>query len=181
MEPPDPFPPPVTYPLASAGRGLLRIARLLLGLLGLGVASLEPGNPSFRVLLALTSLATSGLRVSDLGRLHFHRQRPLPRCREQVAQSTLRFLGPEQYELGWSYGEVRARVFAELGIQVRGILALVSLFSLALAGTGLFYLSSSRLTIYVVEITLWGGLALSLHLGWRGWRILRAEQRALMS
>ena len=94
------------------------------------------------------------------------------------------FLHPADIEAsdgrGWSYGEVRARVYAELAVQVRGILALVSLMVIAQVGVGFLLMDASPIVLFAVEATLWAGIALGLHLGWRGWRVLTHERQVII-
>jgi hypothetical protein len=74
---------------------------------------------------------------------------------------------------GYSYGEVRRRMMVQLRWTIRSILALISLFVIAQVLIGFLIFAGSSLTMAAVEITLWSGVALGLHLGWRTWMLLR--------
>lgn len=78
---------------------------------------------------------------------------------------------------GWSYGETRRRVGVELTHQLRGIVALISILVIVQIAIGLLYLAASPLTLLAVEATLWSGIILGLHLGYRARRTMIRESR----
>ena len=168
--------PRLAQRLRSTRLFLVLFARLLLGLTALTVAAVSPADPPTRLLLALTGLLTTGL---PLPIFVLRIRRPNGRPTTVAPLRAVKYLRPQADDaLGWSYQEVRRRVFDELGVQMRGILALVSLFTIAQVGLSIFCFSASPIVLVVVEAVLCGGLVLGLHLGWRGWQVLRAEHLA---
>lgn len=143
---------------------ILTTASLTVASLALGDALLGHSDLLTRVLLGL---AGGGVLVASLTLL------------SQAAGAAIRgfFSPPSPTGAGYSYQELKLQILLRLRWNVRSLLALISLFVIGQVLAGFLLLAGSALTIMAIEATMWTGVLLGLHLGWRSWQLLRSIGR----
>lgn len=74
---------------------------------------------------------------------------------------------------GYSYGEVKARAMDQLGWTIARLAGLIFLLVIAQGLIGFLTLAGGARILAAIDATLWTGVAVGLHLGWRTWKQLR--------